>query len=78
LWPSLGTLGLSAAGVFLALYVFMADAIHAVRHGESIQTMLPVTFNWPLFLVAWALMSLPAIALLRQYFTGPSSGGRKS
>jgi hypothetical protein len=67
-WPSKWTLSLSGAGVILALYVFMADAIGAVRRGESIQTMLPVTFNWPLFLVAWALMALPAFGLLRQFF----------
>ncbi len=68
LWPSRWSLWLSGLGVALALYVFMADAIRAVRHGESIQTMLPVTFNWPLFLVAWALMALPAVGLVRRYF----------
>ena len=68
LWPSTGSLWLSGIGVALALYVFMADAIHAVRHGESIQAILPVAFNWPLFLVAWALMALPAVALVRQFF----------
>jgi hypothetical protein len=68
LWPSKGALWLSALGVALALYVFMADAIRAVRHGESIQTMLPVTFNWPLFLVAWVLMALPVVQLVRGHF----------
>jgi len=66
LWPSRGTRALAAVGVFLALYVFMADAIRAVQRGESIQQVLPPSFNWPLFLVAWALMALPAVELLRQ------------
>lgn len=68
LWPSKASVRLSGVGVFLALYVFMADAIRALGRGESIQTMLPVAFHWPLFLVAWVLMALPAIALVRQYF----------
>jgi hypothetical protein len=67
LWPSKAVLWLSGLGVGLALYVFMADAIRAVRSGASIQTMLPVAFNWPLFLVAWALMALPAVELVRQW-----------
>ncbi|MBI5766179.1 MAG: hypothetical protein HZA93_00170 [Verrucomicrobia bacterium] len=66
LWPSRLVLGLSAVGVALALYVFMADAIRAVRHGESVQQVLPPSFNWPLFLVAWALMAAPAVTLLQQ------------
>lgn len=68
LWPSKRTLRLGGLGVAIALYVFMADALRAVRHGESIQQMLPVTFNWPLFLVAWVLMALPAVELVRRYF----------
>ncbi len=68
LWPSKWTLSLSGLGVVLALYVFMADAIHAVRHGDSIQTMLPMTFNWPLFLLAWVLMAVPAVELVRGHF----------
>lgn len=67
LWPSKTALWCSGLGVVLALYVFMADALRAVQRGESIQTMLPVTFNWPLFLAAWALMALPAVGLVRQY-----------
>lgn len=67
LWPPKAWLWLSGVGVVVALYVFMADAIGAVRCGESVQTMLPVTFNWPLFLVAWVLMALPAVALVRQW-----------
>jgi hypothetical protein len=49
-----------ALGVVLALYVFMADALGALRRGiEATQTVLPTTFNWPLFCVALTLMALP-------------------
>jgi hypothetical protein len=47
-------------GVVLALYVFMADALSALDRGlEATQTVLPTTFNWPLFWVAFALMAAP-------------------
>jgi hypothetical protein len=56
--------GLSAAGITLALYVFMADAIRVSGGGvEALRHLLPVTFNWPLFLVAWLLMAAPVIEL---------------
>lgn len=53
LWPSKQSLRCGGLGVTLALYVFMADAGRAVQRSESIQAMLPVAFNWPLFLAAW-------------------------
>jgi len=49
-------------GVLLALYVFMADAIGVIgKGGEAVRTMLPVSFNWPLFLIATALLAAPII-----------------
>jgi hypothetical protein len=55
---------LNFAGVALALYVFMADAIAVSPHGlEAIRTVLPEKFNWPLFCVALALMSAPIVKL---------------
>ena len=68
LWPARWAIGLSALGAGLALDIFMADAIRAVLRGAPVQQVLPQTFHWPLFLVAWALMALPAVQLLRQYF----------
>jgi hypothetical protein len=48
----------------LALYVFMADAIRVSGGGvDALRHLLPVTFNWPLFLVAWLLMAAPVIEL---------------
>ena len=47
-------------GVALALYVFMADALSALPRGfEATQTVLPKTFNWALFWVAFSLMAAP-------------------
>lgn len=66
LWPPRWAQVPGGVGVLLALYVFMADAIRAVQRGESVQQVLPPSFAWPLFLVAWGLMAVPAIALLRQ------------
>lgn len=68
LWPAKWSIAVCAVGVILALGVFMADAIRAVQRGESLQHVLPQTFNWPLFLVAWALMAVPAVDLARQNF----------
>jgi hypothetical protein len=60
LWPVAGV------GAALALYVFMADALKAVPSGlEAVRTVLPTTFNWPMFLVALALMAAPVVPLIR-------------
>ncbi|MCB1125996.1 MAG: hypothetical protein KDM81_05835 [Verrucomicrobiae bacterium] len=54
-------------GILLALYVFMADAIRVAPQGEqALRQMLPTQFNWPLFLLAFALMSIPVLTLLRR------------
>ena len=51
---------LQAFGVVLALYVFMADALGALPQGfEATQTVLPTSFNWTLFCVAFTLMAAP-------------------
>jgi len=57
----------SGLGTILALYVFMADGLQTVRLGESTLTMArPTEFNWPLFLLAWLLMSMPLWDLASQ------------
>ena len=54
-------------GILLALYVFMADAIRVAGGGElALRKMLPVTFQWPLFLMALALMAVPVGAMAAQ------------
>jgi hypothetical protein len=53
-------LGISGAGILLALYVFMADAIRVAPEGEAaLREMLPTQFSWGLFLLALLLMSAP-------------------
>ncbi len=50
------------AGVALALYVFMEDALSASHRGlEAIRTVLPEKFNWPLFCAALLMMAAPVI-----------------
>jgi len=52
-------------GAALALYVFMADSLRAAPHGlEAVRAVLPTAFNWPMFLVALALMAAPVAPLL--------------
>jgi hypothetical protein len=63
---------LNAAGVALALYVFMADTLAAAARGvEAIRTVLPEKFNWPLFVVAWLLMAAPVLQTGWQFILRP-------
>jgi hypothetical protein len=50
-----------ALGGLLALYVFMADAIGALVRGNVGWDGRPSAFNWPLFLLAMALMAVPSL-----------------
>jgi hypothetical protein len=81
--PALSNWGvwvLNFMGVALALYVFMADAIRVSGGGvDALRNLLPVYFNWPLFLVALALMAAPVVKLASELWAkrepGLSSGG---
>ncbi len=56
---------LNFVGVALALYTFMTDTLRVSAGGvESIRTVLPTRFNWPLFFVALVLMSAPVLQLV--------------
>jgi lipopolysaccharide export LptBFGC system permease protein LptF len=56
----------------LALFVFMQDALQAAGGGETaLRELLPVRFNWPLFLPALALMAAPMISLIRSLRKSP-------
>ena len=56
---------LFAAGILLALYVFMADAIHLNdKSVESMRRLLPTRFNWWLFTPALFLIASPLIPTL--------------
>jgi hypothetical protein len=66
-WPGRLAWGLSFGGVALALYAFMADAIRVAGQGEqAIRSVLPVSFNWPLFAVALTLLAAPTVDVSRQ------------
>ena len=48
----------SALGIALALYVFMADSLRLASSGEdAVRNFLPTEFNWPVFCAALVLMA---------------------
>ena len=56
------TWALASVGAVLALGVFMIDAWRALPDGrDAVLQVLPATFNWPLFWVAWLLMASPVL-----------------
>lgn len=60
---------LNFIGGTVSLYVFMTDSLRTASNGvDAIRSMLPVQFNWPLFLVALALMAAPVIQELKQFW----------
>jgi hypothetical protein len=60
--PTTSSWTVSSAGVVIALAVFMEDALRVLPLGEdTIRTILPSSFNWPLFVIALSLMSVPII-----------------
>lgn len=61
---------LCGAGIALALYTFMADALRVAHEGTDVlRTLLPVRFNWPLFSLALVLMSAPVVTACRPVWT---------
>ena len=67
LWPRRWALAAGAAGVALALYLFMFDALHAPQwSAQVLGRVLPTKFDWPLFSLALALMCVPLADLVRQ------------
>ncbi len=54
------------AGVLVALYVFMADALRALPAGiTAVSQARPTQFNWALFLVALVGMAFPLMRAVR-------------
>jgi hypothetical protein len=67
IWPGRRAWLLNLSGVVMALYVFMADAIRVTSGGvEAVRKLLPTAFNWPLFIIALALMAVPIIDVSRK------------
>jgi len=52
-------IGSSAAGIALALYVFMTDSLRALYQRQNVELVLPAEFNWWLFAIALMLMAVP-------------------
>jgi hypothetical protein len=70
-WPSRGAWALGVGGAFVALYVFMEDALRAASGGAAaLAAVLPERFDWPWFLVALGLMAAPVLDALRQALRG--------
>jgi hypothetical protein len=62
IWPGRFACGAGVVGIALSLYVFMADAIQSAdKSAAALRNLLPVSFNWPLFSVALALLLFPLI-----------------
>jgi hypothetical protein len=73
-WPRRWSLALTAAGMVVALVVFMQDSIGALSGGEAaVRALLPARFNWPWFAVALAMMSCAIFDLLWQMRAGERS-----
>ena len=57
---------LASIGIVLALYTFMADALHVAHQGvDATRIVLPKTFKWSVFVVALALMAAPVARMTR-------------
>jgi hypothetical protein len=68
--------GTALSGAVLALVVFMSDSLRALAAGRSDWNDLrPGAFNWPVFLVAFALMALPSLVTTWPGRTSPSGMG---
>jgi len=72
-WPGRWAWTANLAGVGLALYTFMAEAIRTLPLGaEAVRQSLPASFDWPLFGLALALLAVPLADLGRQLRRGRS------
>lgn len=77
-WPDRRSWGINLAGGGIALGVFMTDAAQALLYGnKELGAILPTRFNWPLFLIALAMMAVPVVETglkRRAYAVSPPTG----
>jgi hypothetical protein len=67
IWPSRYSSLVALVGGMLALYVFMEDTLRALPDGvEKLIDLRPERFDWPLFLLAFVLLSAPVVELAWQ------------
>ena len=72
LWPHFLSWLVFLAGVFLALYTFMADALRALGNGAlAVRNVLPAWYNWPLFALALTLLALPLAEMIWRGWSTP-------
>jgi hypothetical protein len=65
---------IAAAGMVLALRIFMADAMRVAGGGvEAMRNLLPERFDWPMFLVALTLMTAPVAAGVWRRWLAPQA-----
>jgi hypothetical protein len=74
IWPGRLAWAFNLGGVGLALYVFMTDTLRAaLGQAGAARSVLPDRFNWPLFLLALALLAAPIVeATLRLWSRRPT------
>ncbi|MGV3774383.1 MAG: hypothetical protein ACO1QB_15895 [Verrucomicrobiales bacterium] len=67
IWPS-GWTGLAClCGIFIALYVFMIDALQVADQGtDALRNLLPQVFHTNLFLIGLGLMAAPVVEMFWQ------------
>jgi hypothetical protein len=71
--PSAVSCAACFVGLLIALYVFMADSLRVVlteHSANGLRSMLPQSFNWPLFLGALALLAAPLDSVIRRALAG--------
>jgi hypothetical protein len=74
--PAWSLRALTALGIALALYVFMADSLRAFPQGlDATRQVLPKAFNWSVFWVALALMAAPIAQVRWRMRPGRSAAG---
>ena len=67
-WPRWWSMATCGAGILLALYVFMVDALAVADRGLALLNELrPTVFRWPPFLVSLALMATPLLEVAWQF-----------
>jgi len=78
-WPRPFTWLPGTLGMTLALFTFLTDALRALPEGPSaVRNVLPVSFDWTLFTIALALMTVPLLDIVWQrWIVSPGPRGQE-
>jgi hypothetical protein len=75
IWPYRWTIALNFLGIGLALYAFMLPALQVIQDGEqAVRQVLPTSFNWSLFGLAFTLLAAPIVDMVLQLRKVTSKG----